>query len=440
MTTFCTFPARELKLKHYGVVVCGSGPAGVSAALAAARAGAKVLLIEAHGCLGGVWTSGNLTWIIDSENKPGLMKEFVDELNRRRATTKRNTAGFSYNPEIMKQMLEDLCGDADVDILLHTRVVGASRDGNNRLQVVFTENKSGAQAWSADEFIDATGDGDLGFYAGCGFDLGKPLSGECQPMSLLAIIGGIHQAEISDFIGGGESKPKARLFEELCEAGVEPSYGSPTLFPIQEGLFTLMANHEYGVPCDDAQAITQATVSARREVNRLVDGLRKKGGIWKDINVVNTSEQIGVREGRRIHGHYTVSKEDLIEGRRHSDAVCRVTFKMDVHSTNKRGGTSYEPENVARTQHYDIPLRALIAKDVDGLLMAGRCISGDFYAHSSYRVSGNAVSLGQAAGLCAALASANQCLPQDIKFEILQTAAETIFTPQSKSPHDYKPT
>jgi len=420
-----TFPEREAPLEHYDVVVCGSGPAGVSAAISAGKAGAKVLLIEVHGCLGGVWTSGSLTWVIDSDNKGGLMRRYVEDLRERQATIKHNGAGFSYHPEVMKQLLEDYCAEAGVDVLLHTRVTGASRDSENRLKVVFTENKSGLQAWTADCFVDATGDGDLGFLAGCEFGIGKPDTGECQPMSLLALIGGLHEDEIAPFIGGGSNAPKERLLQELIDAGVEPSYTSPVFFPIRPDLFTLMANHEYGVRCDDAKAITEATLRARKEVNRLIDGLRAKGGVWKNIHLVSSSEQIGVREGRRIKGLYEVSKEDLIEGRRHEDAVCRVTFKMDVHSTNKAHGTAYEKENKVRTQHYDIPLRSLIAKDVDGLVLAGRCISGDFYAHSSYRVTGNAVALGEAAGLAAATASKRGIPPREVDIADLRAVPGT---------------
>ncbi len=128
-----------------------------------------------------------------------------------------------------------------------------------------------------------------------------------------------------------------------------------------------------------------------------MNGLRGLGGIWSHLHLVATAGKIGVRESRRVHGCYTVTAQDLAVGARHPDAVCRVTFGVDVHSTDQKDGTAIEAQ-VFQTQPYDIPLRALVARDVDGLMLAGRCISGDFLAHASYRVTGNAVPMGEAAG------------------------------------------
>jgi hypothetical protein len=144
-------------------------------------------------------------------------------------------------------------------------------------------------------------------------------------------------------------------------------------------------------------------MQGRREVNEIVRGLRSLGEPWSDLRLVATAEQIGVREGRRIHGLYTVTAEDLIQGKRHEDAVCRVTFGVDVHSTSLNHDTQGKGySRGVKSKAYDIPMRALIAKDVEGLMMAGRCISGDFISHSSYRVTGNSVPMGEAAGIAAA--------------------------------------
>ena len=154
---------------------------------------------------------------------------------------------------------------------------------------------------------------------------------------------------------------------------------------------------------------------ARAEVLHTVDALRALGGPWTGMQVVATAEQIGIREGRRIHGRYLVSRDDLISGARHPDAVARVTFNVDIHAPDRKKN---EAETIShggfKMKPYDIPLRALIAKDLDGLMMAGRCISGDFIAHASYRVTGNAVAMGEAAGAVAALAARTGRLPHEI--------------------------
>ncbi len=411
--------AREVPIiEESDVVVCGAGPAGVAAALAAARAGARTRLLEVHGCLGGIWTAGLLSWIIDHANKPGLMAEITAELERRGArATPRERADYAYDPEAMKVVLEEMCLAAGVAVQLHTRVVAAARDGAGRLALALTESKSGRQAGAGRVFVDAAGGGDLGAHAGCGFDLGRESNGECQPMSLMALVAGVRAEEIADFYAGG-SLPypahKERFLAEIGLAGISPSYAAPTLFRIRDDLFAMMANHEYGVSALDAGRITEATLRARAEVHRIVDGLRGLGGAWAGMRIVATGAQIGVREGRRIHGRYCVSVDDMLGGARHADAVCRVTFGIDVHTTNPAHGKTYGKEGVGRTQAYDIPLRALIARDVEGLLLAGRCISGDFLAHSSYRVTGNSVALGQAAGTLAALAARAGRLPQDV--------------------------
>ena len=150
-------------------------------------------------------------------------------------------------------------------------------------------------------------------------------------------------------------------------------------------------------------------------MNRIVNALRGLGGPWEGIQIAATAEQIGVRDGRRIRGRYVVTQEDIVNGARHEDAVVRPTFGVDIHSITAEHNETHVIENKGlKVKPYDIPLRALIAKDVDGLMMAGRCISGDFIAHASYRVTGNATSMGEAAGAVAALAAKSQRLPHEV--------------------------
>ncbi|NKB69699.1 MAG: FAD-dependent oxidoreductase [Candidatus Latescibacteria bacterium] len=419
---------RDLPVvEEVDVVVCGGGPAGIAAAIACARQGARTRLLELHGCLGGVWTTGALSWIIDAADKPGIMAEIAAQLDARGARQLRRPGGrnYAYEVEEMKLLLDELCLEAGVEVQLLTRVVGAARDSHNRLAIAITESKAGRQAWGARIFVDATGDGDLGALAGCGFDVGHPETGAVQPMSLMALVAGLQFDRIESYVGGAMREPKERLGALLEEIGVSPSYGHPTLFRVRDDLFALMANHQYGVQCDDAQSINQATMRARREIHRQVAALRAHGGVWADMRVISTGAQIGVREGRRIRGRYQVTGEDLLRGARFEDAVCRVTMGIDVHSTDP-GQTKIVEAKPHRSQPYDIPLRALIAGDVDGLLLAGRCISGDFIAHSSYRVTGNAVAMGQAAGVCAARAALSGRLPHQVAWDQIKEGLDGL--------------
>jgi hypothetical protein len=312
--------------------------------------------------------------------------------------------------------------EAGVKFQYHTKVCAAFKEGK-RLTTIITESKSGRQAWSAPVFIDTTGDGDLGFQAGCAFETGMAEDCPCQPMSLNALLVVKDAEALREYIRFGTPKAgentdgekKQRIKEVLVSTGHHPSYANPTLWHVRDNLVFAMMNHEYGIKAWDAAEITAATVRARAEMNQMINGLRGLGGPWEGIQIVATAEQIGVRDGRRIQGRYTVMQDDLAKGARHEDAVTRVTFGIDVHALsaedNKKHAIMPKP---IQMKPYDIPLRALIAKDVDGLLMAGRCISGDFIAHSSYRVTGNAVAMGEAAGIASALAASSKRLPHDV--------------------------
>lgn len=419
-------PAQKLELRDDAdVIVGGAGPAGIAAAITAARAGARTRLFEVHGCLGGVWTAGLLTYIFDFD-KPGLTREIIRRLDERDARRSKNPGRFVYEPEEMKVLLEEMCAEAGVKFQLHTRVAAAFRE-SNRLRTIVTESKAGRQAWRAPVFIDATGDGDLGAQAGCGWDVGQAKDCPCQPMTMnaLAVVRDAKAiAEFTSFYGtdafdgpGGHLTCVEAFKRELKRAGIEPSYGHPTIFPVRDDLVMLMLNHEYGIKPWDAAAITEATVRARAEIFRVMRALRKLGGVWEGLQIAATAEQIGVRDGRRIYGRYTMTRKDLIEGARHKDAVARVTFGVDIHAESKETNRTRPIDHGDfKMKPYDIPLRALIARDVDGLMMAGRCISGDFIAHASYRVTGNAAAMGEAAGIIAALAAKSNRLPHEVEW------------------------
>lgn len=419
--------ARDIPVAgDYDVIVCGSGPAGFAAALAAARRGAKTALVEVHGCIGGVWTSGMLSWILDGFNKPGIMAELLVRLGEE-GNGKKVKSAWVYHPEPMKLMLESMLLDAGVNIRLFTRVVGAVNDDKNRLAAIVTESKSGREVFTAKTFIDATGDGDLAAQAGCGFEFGRPGDGITQPFSLMALFHGVKTDDIAPFVNHlaaerGLGKGKANLLAEFRSAGIDPSYGGPSIFEIHDGLYAMMCNHQYNASAINADDVSKATLEARRENNALINALRKKGGPWKGIEMVCTGEQIGTREARRIHGRYEVTGEDLKNGAKFDDGICHVTFGIDVHSTSPDKTKAIESKPF-KSQPYDIPLRSLHARDVDGLMVAGRCISGDFIAHSSYRVTGNSVAMGEAAGVASAIACAEKVLPHEVPFEALNAKA-----------------
>lgn len=396
------------------VIICGGGPAGFSAAVSAARNGARVRLIELQGYLGGVWTAGLMTNFLDAGNKEGLMQEILNVQKYAGVVQSR-----WFDVEITKLWLEKLCIEAGVELLYHTRVADALVE-KGRLKAIITENTNGRQAWPADVFIDATGNGDLAVRAGCSFDMGHPETGLIQPLSLNILVSGILLKDLQarkmiEMPGLTWAESKENLLAEIRKGGADCSYSKPTFFAIRNDFFSLMSNHQYKVNVLDAGEITKATITARAEVHRQVDALRSLGGMWKEIRIVATADQIGIREARRIHGLYTVTLDDMVSGARFDDAVCRVTFNVDIHALDPAKNKGIDQG--FKIKPYDIPLRSLIAKDIKGLMMAGRCISGDYFAHSSYRVSGNAVAMGESAGKVAAKAALEGKLPQDVELK-----------------------
>lgn len=397
-------PARRTSVRgEFDVVVCGGGPAGVSAALSAAAHGARVALIEQHGALGGVWTTGLLSAVHDADKPSAVLRGIAAELDAVGARVPRSHSDFLYDAEQMKLTLERLCTKARVTVRILTRVVAVSLNEQSRITHVVTESKSGREAWAGRVFIDTTGDGDVAALAGCSFELGDPKRGETQPMSLMSIIAGVDAEEIREFWDASRFPDrKARLLMEFEKAGFTPSYGAPTLFHLGDDVFAMMANHQYGISATDADALSAATIRARAEIAESVIALRSLGGPWRRLRLMSTAAQIGVREGRRVRGRDRVTIDALIRGEVPADSVTVASFGMDVHATNAAHGTATNVGDRPDVRPYGIPFGALVAADVDGLLLAGRCISGDFYAHASYRVTGNAVATGEAAGFAAA--------------------------------------
>ena len=414
-----TEPERTLPVSgEFEIIICGGGPAGISAACAAARRGRKTLLLERNNCLGGIWTAGLMPWILDQHNKHGFLAELRREIPRHGGWLT-PTGKLGIPPEEFKYLLERFALDSGVTIRYGMTVAGAVRD-NRTITHVITESKSGREAWKAQCFIDCTGDGDLAAVSGCGFDYAGE-DGHAQPSSLNGLLGGLELAEVESYLT--TSNGKGLFLAALRNAGVEPTYDKPTLIHFGSGVFGLMSFHGYGTCPFSTQSITEMILKGRDELHRQVDALRRLGGVWRNIVLLATSEQLGIREGRRIHGRETVTGDHLKGIVKTECPVCRITAQPDIHAPEPNRGSGIV-KVAFRCSNYDIPWGALLSADRDNLLMAGRCISGDFIAHSSYRMSGNAIPMGEAAGIGAALAVQMNCLPPEVPFEAMASQIE----------------
>ncbi|MHB9032007.1 MAG: FAD-dependent oxidoreductase [Anaerolineae bacterium] len=415
-----------MRQTDYDVIVAGGGPAGIAAAVAAGRAGARTLLIEKNAYFGGAWTAGGMSLIIDYDNKRGLMAEIKDKLTAAGAFER--WAGWAglFTVEPMKLLLDELLTQAGVDLRLHTFVLAAPND-NQHITELQTASKSGVERFTARVYIDATGDGDLAARAGCGYDLGDPATGKLQPGTMFGLVG-----------GWPNPLPDALEVKRILLEGGHPlTYTGVTLFaqPGQPGIAFLMQSHLYNLDPTDADSLTRAELEGRRDVQHAVQTLKASGKPeYANLFLITIGPSASIREGRRIHGLYTLTAEDCRAGRRFADAVCTATFNIDVHHTDPNQPLPYHPygtpskilKNVPGELYaeyvppYDIPYRCLVARDADNLLLAGRCISGDFLAHSSYRVTGNAVPMGEAAGKAAALCASRGIKPGEVTVEMVQ--------------------
>ena len=398
-------------IRSVDVLVCGGGPAGCAAAIYAARAGAKTMLIENLPFLGGVWTAVGVSHLMQGRGRGGLNAEIHERLPVHQVFG-RNI----YVIEDMKALLDKFMDEAAVQVQLHTRAIAVSKDGS-RLRGVFTASKSGVEFIEARVVIDATGDGDIAAAAGCEYKMGREFDGKTQPVTLFGTIGGYR----------GQPAKGRTLVEVLERGGWRPSYPPVTLFPQpgQPGVFRLMATQFYGIDGTNARDLTRVEIQGREEIRQCVEVFKKHGGDdWKDAFLIETGPAIGVRETRRIRGRYTLTWKDLGQGAHFEDGITEIASGSNIHPVD----SPYEEPPLglpARPQFkvrpYQVPYRCLLAADVDNLLLAGRCISGDCYALGSYRLTGNVVRTGEAAGLAGAMATKQHVLPPDLDAKKLVT-------------------
>ncbi len=393
------------KVHKYDIVIAGGGPSGCAATLAARKLGANTALIEQYPCFGGVWTMGTLAIILDSHNKTGLMKAITDKLRKDRHLHDfyNDPKKKVYNVEAMKLFLDDELSGSGAFIRLHTFVADVEKSGD-KISGLITSSKGGFERWEAKTFIDCTGDGDVGALAGCEYLIGQETDGHMQPGTTYGLVGGWE----------GEFPKRKELMEIFEKAGKELPYLGIYIF-VQDGMYNmgyLMPSHIYGLDPRDPDNLTKSEIEGRRQVRYVVDVLKTYGGPrFKNFFLAATAPTIGIREGRRIIGKYYLTIDDLEEGRSFSDGICDVIQAVDIHHVTKKTGTGLD--NIW-TKPYQVPFRSLQPKDCSNLLTAGRCISGSFLAHGSYRVTGNSVPIGEAAGIAASMAVEKDILPADL--------------------------
>lgn len=416
------------------VCVVGGGNAGWIAALAAARQGAHVLLIERNPALGGTSSAGFVGPWTGFHNRrgqqviAGFAEEVVGRLKAIGGSTGHlpDTVGFAgsitpFDPHDVKRLAFQMVQENNIELLLYSTVSDVVLDGS-RITAVILSNRSGQYAARARTFIDATGDGDLAVRAGAPWEQGR--AGDCgtQPMTTIFRMGGVDLAAVREFMcanpsefhsdttfGPNDEWPISGVsgffgaWQRAVEAGGVTIPRDRFLFfvGIRPGEVTINTGRVIGQDGTDERALTAAEITGRAQVYELAAALNRYVPGFQDAYVADVASQIGVRETRRILGEYVLSKDDILRSRGFDDAVCQNAYPIDIHDPYGQGLVDGgQPQG----EFYQIPYRCLLPLCTTNLLVTGRCISVDHEAFGSTRVTAPCMALGQAAGTAGALA------------------------------------
>lgn len=424
---FYTEAARKCPITDKtDVVVLGGGPAGVGAALAAAREGVKTILIEQSGDVGGVATSGLMShWT--GHTKGGLYAEILERTHHIYGANPKLSAEemkIFIDHEYLKTVLLEMLMEAGVKIVLNTMACQPIMNGK-RVQGVILENKSGRQVILSDIVIDCTGDGDIAARAGAEYLLGREDDHSMQPVTLMVQVGGVELEKIEYVnafeetyaIPEGDIQTVARKYI-AAPAGHALIY--PSVFP---GIVTLNMTNVTGVDGTSGAELSDAYICCRKQLAEIMAFLTEHVPGFAHSYLLKSAAQIGVRETRHFKGLYTLTEEDILSAKIFEDwAVTKAHFNFDVHNITGAGldNTGCQ-QKFTQEKGYTIPYRCLVPAQVDGLLLAGRNISGTHMAHSNYRAMPICVNMGQAAGVAASLCAKQRLLPRDLPAKALQT-------------------
>lgn len=391
-------------LGEYDALVIGGGPAGIAAALSAARHGLRVMLFESYGFLGGMWTMGMVNPFFDSENKGGICAELVDLIDSLEMSAQNGPNMWCFDIETMKVVLDRLIRKAGVDVLFHTNFSAPILDGKT-IRGVIVENKGGRSAYLGKIVIDCTGDGDVAARCGAPYEVGDE-NGIAQPMTLMFRMSNMDYIQDYYAFPHYQDNELIHMIDRAMEReGITDypfNYRRPCVLRMP-GAHTAIcqSTHIREKSALDPYELTAAEFEGREEVQSLVALLRRFLPQFKNVQLDATGPHIGIRESRRILGEYYLTEDDIQRSAHFEDGICTATFWIDIHQSS--GKDQNHQKGSALTPHYQIPYRSLVPREIDNLLVAGRCISGSFKAHASYRVTGNCVAMGQAAGVAARL-------------------------------------
>jgi len=445
------------KAMRSDVLVVGGGPAGIAASIAAARHGSKVLLLESTGCLGGVLTSGLLSFwasfddmdrrldvdvvdrLLEKKNEKtwrtiikrlpsarrivkGIPEEILNRLVKAGGAIDFGTGCAPINPETAKYVFDELMRENGVKVLFFTQAVGVVKKGKTISEIV-TASKAGLKTIKADMFIDASGDGDIAALCGVPYEKGRKQDGQMQGVTLVFRLGGVRCFGRSY---GYDTKADGgrynALFKKAWKNGkVSGLYrvGCVNSVAGMPGVVAVNSQHCYGIDGTVPSSLTKAMMEGRRQIQEMVMLFRQYCKGFEKCFLIDTAALPGVRETRRIKCEYQLTEDDVLGARSFDDSIGKYAWAVDVHLPSLPGEKPRDPFMKPNTA-FDIPFRCLVPKGMNNLLLAGRCFSATQKAHGAARLMPACMVMGQAVGTAAALCVSHKWTSREIPIKKLQ--------------------
>jgi glycine/D-amino acid oxidase-like deaminating enzyme len=404
----------------FDVIVVGGGPSGCTAAAAAAREGARTLLIEASGCLGGSGTSALVpAWCPFSDKEKiiyrGLAEKVFTRAKEGMAHVKSDALDWvPIDAERLKRVYDDLVTEAGVTVLFQTMLSHVARDASGRVTSIATTNKSGLSLWSAKVFVDCTGDADLVAWAGGEFHKGDAEGKRLMPATHCFLLANVDEEAYKNGPWLGPKNPKSPIFE-ILRSGKYPLITDAHCCHnlVGPGTVGFNAGHLFEVDNTDPASVSSALMLGRKMAAQFRDALAEYHPAFAHAFLVATGSQVGIRETRRIVGDYILTLEDYLARRSFPDEICRNSYFIDIHWAKEE--VAKDPEQHKQWEkscvHYGageshgIPYRCLTPAGLKNVLVAGRSVSCEQVVQGSIRVMPVCLAMGEAAGLAAALAA-----------------------------------